>query len=299
MEHYIYANRQREQSILYLDHSYILGDDVARPRAILVTYRHTTVERSIDRINRHIAQRYGATIHDLPAQQLTDRDFIIDIPNKLSPRDIVGDSREWGPGFGVTIEKFEGEVERLKLASFRVTVHLKNIPLKIWSRATTTRILEVFGELGFIDDVSFDGRDRRAVYAMVDYHDGKMIPKYVMVYARGFWEWVFVVVMDWVAVNSLAPLDEDFLEGRNIHGKFSSEEVARKSLVWGMERQMNYFNQFRGGNSEGTESEEDNLEGLGPGQKENTGGYTEGENRAAAEGPTDGRTGGEQPYSKK
>jgi hypothetical protein len=247
MEHYIYANRQREQSILYLDHSYILGDDVARPRAILVTYRHTTVERSIDRINRHIAQRYGATIHDLPAQQLTDRDFIIDIPNKLSPRDIVGDSREWGPGFGVTIEKFEGEVERLKLASFRVTVHLKNIPLKIWSRATTTRILEVFGELGFIDDVSFDGRDRRAVYAMVDYHDGKMIPKYVMVYARGFWEWVFVVVMDWVAVNSLAPLDEDFLEGRNIHGKFSSEEVARKSLVWGMERQMNYFNQFRGG----------------------------------------------------
>jgi hypothetical protein len=69
-----------------------------------------------------------------------------------------------------------------------VTVHLKNIPLRLWSRAVTTRILKDFGELVFLDDVSFDGPDRRAVYAMMDCHDGRMISKSMMVHAGGFWE---------------------------------------------------------------------------------------------------------------
>jgi hypothetical protein len=45
---------------------------------------------------------------------------------------------------------------------------LKNIPLRLWSMAVATRILEDFGELVFLDDVSFDGQDRRTIYAMVD-----------------------------------------------------------------------------------------------------------------------------------
>jgi hypothetical protein len=120
--------------------------------------------------------------------RLTDRDFIIDIPNKLSPQDIIAESREWGPTYGVTAEKFEGEPELPRPAAVRVIVHLKNIPLRLWSRAVTIRILEDFGEPVFLDDVSFDGHDRKAVYVMVDCHDGWMIPKLVMVHVGGFWE---------------------------------------------------------------------------------------------------------------
>jgi hypothetical protein len=39
-----------------------------------------------------------------------------------------------------------------------MTVHLKNIPLKLWSRETTMRILEDFGEPAFIDDASWSAR---------------------------------------------------------------------------------------------------------------------------------------------
>jgi hypothetical protein len=118
--------------------------------------------------------------------RFTDKDFIIDIPNKLSSRDIIAESREWGPTYGVTVEKFEGEPERPRPAAVRVTVHLKNIPVRSWSRAVVTRILEDFGEPVFLDDVSFDGQDRRVVYTMVDCHDGRMISKLVMVHVGGF-----------------------------------------------------------------------------------------------------------------
>jgi hypothetical protein len=74
-----------------------------------------------------------------------------------SPQDILDDSREWGIKYGVLVEKFESEAERPRPVSVRVTVHLKNIPLKLWSRATATRILEDFQELIFLDDVFFDG----------------------------------------------------------------------------------------------------------------------------------------------
>jgi hypothetical protein len=43
--------------------------------------------------------------------RLIDRDFIIDTPNELSPRDIITESREWGPTYEVSVEKSEGDPE--------------------------------------------------------------------------------------------------------------------------------------------------------------------------------------------
>jgi hypothetical protein len=80
-------------------------------------------------------------------------------------------------------DKIPGGEHSPRPKSVRVTVHLKNIPLRMWSRATVTQILEDFGESVFIDDVCMEGTDRRAVYAMVDCHDGRMIPKSIMVHA--------------------------------------------------------------------------------------------------------------------
>jgi hypothetical protein len=67
-----------------------------------------------------------------------------------------------------------------------VTVHLKNIPLRLRSKTVAIRIPEDFGEPVFLNDVSFDGHDRRAVYAMVDCHDRRVILKSVMVHVGGF-----------------------------------------------------------------------------------------------------------------
>jgi hypothetical protein len=186
MEYYNNAPRQRNLSTLYLDRSYLLDEGASWDQTILVTYRHTNTDRSINCIRRYIARRYGASEQVLPAVRLTYRDFIIDIPNELSSRDIIAESREWGPIYGVTVEKFEGEPERPRSAVVRVTVHLNNIPLRLWSKAVATRILEDFSELVFLDDVSFDELYRRAVYTMVDCYDGRMIPKSVMVHVGGF-----------------------------------------------------------------------------------------------------------------
>jgi hypothetical protein len=95
------------------------------------------------------------------------------------------------------MEKFEGEPILPRPVFVRVTVHLKNIPLRIWSRAIAIKILEDFCEPVFIDDVCTDGPYRRAIYAMVDCHDGRMIPNLIMVHAGGRWEQVFVVLIDW------------------------------------------------------------------------------------------------------
>jgi hypothetical protein len=109
-----------------------------------------------------------------------------------------------------------------------VTVHLKKIPLRLWSRTVTTRILENFGEPVFLDDVSFDGHDRREIYTMVDCHDGRMIPKSVMVHVRGFWKQVFVTVIDWAAIDPPAPLENDYQFLRNRQGTFGTEDLARQ-----------------------------------------------------------------------
>jgi hypothetical protein len=61
-----------------------------------------------------------------------------------------------GPTYGVTVEKFEWEPERSRPYVVQVIVHLKNIPLKLWTREEVTRILEDFDEPFFLDDVSFD-----------------------------------------------------------------------------------------------------------------------------------------------
>jgi hypothetical protein len=74
------------------------------------------------------------------------------------------------------VDKFEGEPERRRPTTFRVTVHLKNIPLKLSSREMATRILEDFREPAFIDDATTVSSDRRTIIAMIDCHDGRMIP---------------------------------------------------------------------------------------------------------------------------
>jgi hypothetical protein len=117
----------------------------------------------------------------------------------------------------------------------------------MWSRTVVTRILEDFGEPVFLDDVSFDGHDRRAVYAMVDCHDGQMIPKSMMVNVGDFWEQVFVTVIDWAAIDSTIPLENNYHFLRNRQENFVTEDLARQSLVWGTDRLRTYYN--RGGES--------------------------------------------------
>jgi hypothetical protein len=177
--------------------------------------------------------------------RLIDKDFIIDIRNELSPRDIIAESREWGPTYGVTVENFEGELERPRPAVVRVTIHLNNVSLRLWSRAVATRILEDFGEPVFLDDVSFDEHDRRAVYTMVDCHDGRMIPKSVMVHVGDFWEQVFITIVNWVAIDPPMPLENDYQFLRNQQEKFGTEDLARRSLVWGTDRLRTYYNRNR------------------------------------------------------
>jgi hypothetical protein len=117
----------------------------------------------------------------------------------------------------------------------------------------TTRILEDFGEPIFLDDASFDGQDRRVVYAMVDCHDGRMILKSMMVHVGGFWEHVFITIIDWVTIDLPDPLEKDYQFLRNRQRKFRTEDLACQSLVWGTDRIRTYYNRD-GESSEGTES---------------------------------------------
>jgi hypothetical protein len=95
----------------------------------------------------------------------------MDIPDHLSPQDIVEESSEWGERLGVIVEKYDKASERPRPASIRVTVHLKNIPLRIWLTATVRRIMEDFGDPVVIDVSTTDEPDKRAVYGVVDCHD--------------------------------------------------------------------------------------------------------------------------------
>jgi hypothetical protein len=159
--------------------SYLSGEKVEWERAIVIIYLSSTVDRDINRVRRYLARHYGTRTEDMPSIRLIGEYFLINILNELSPRDTVNDSHDWASRQGIMVDKFEGEQEWRMLVSFRVTVHLKNIHLKLWSRETTTRILEDFEEPEFIDDATTIGPDRRAVYAMVDCHDGQMIsPQY-------------------------------------------------------------------------------------------------------------------------
>jgi hypothetical protein len=134
------------------------------------------------------------------------------------------------------VDKFEGEPEWRRLTTFGVTVHLKNILLKLWSRETASKILEKFREPAFIDDATTIGSDRCIIYAMVDYHDGRMIPLLVLVHAEGIWEGVFVIVVDLASIDGAPELVEDYLYGRTEHNVFDIEDSARKSLARGSQK---------------------------------------------------------------
>jgi Domain of unknown function (DUF4283) len=153
-----------------------LGEEAECGKAIVIIYLSSAADRDINQVRRYLTRRYGTRTGDLSSISLTGGDFLINIPNELSPRNIVNDSYDLTTRQGIIVDKFEGEPERRRLTTFRVTVHLKNILLKLWSREMITRILKDFGELAFIDDATTVGPDRCAIYAMVDCHDRRMIP---------------------------------------------------------------------------------------------------------------------------
>jgi hypothetical protein len=93
--------------MLYLDRSYLVGDEVEWGRAIVITYLSSAADGDINRVRRYLAHRYGARTEDLPSIRLTSEDFLINIPNVLSPRDIVNDSHDWAPRQDIVVDKFE------------------------------------------------------------------------------------------------------------------------------------------------------------------------------------------------
>jgi hypothetical protein len=80
--------------VLYLGRSYLLGEEAEWARAIVIMFSSSTTDRSIDYISRYIEHRYGATAANLPSIRLIDEDYLINIPDELSSRDIMEDSRD-------------------------------------------------------------------------------------------------------------------------------------------------------------------------------------------------------------
>jgi hypothetical protein len=108
--------------------------------------------------------------------------------------------------------------------------------------------LEDFGEPVFIDDVVTVGLDRRAIYAMVDCHNGHMIPPpSILVHTGGIWGEVFVIVVEWASINGPPKLAEGYMYGRTEHDVFGMEDSATKSLMRGSQRLWDFYhNQARG-----------------------------------------------------
>jgi hypothetical protein len=77
----------------------------------MITYLNFTANRDINRIRWYLTHYYGARTKDLSSIKLTCEDFLINIPNELSPQDIVNDSHDWAPRQGIVVDKFEGEPE--------------------------------------------------------------------------------------------------------------------------------------------------------------------------------------------
>jgi hypothetical protein len=223
----------------------------------LITYLSSAVDRDINRVRQYLARYYGTRTENLTSIRLTGDDFLINIPNELSPRDIVNDSHDWAPRQDIMVDKFEGEPKWRRPTTFGVMVHLKNILLKLWSRETASKILEEFREPAFIDDATTIGSDRCTIYAMVDYHDGQMIPLLVLVHAEGIWEEVFVIVVDLASIDGAPDLVEDYLYGRTEHNVFGIEDSARKSLARGSQRLWDFYrNQIEWGDSNKANSDE-------------------------------------------
>jgi hypothetical protein len=137
-----------------------------------------------------------------------------------------------------------------------VTVHLKNIPFKLWSREIAMRILKDFKESTFIDDATTVGSDRRVIYAMIDCHDGRMIYLSVLVHAEGIWEDIFVIVVDWTSIDGPPELAKNYLYGRTGQCIFDMDDSVRKSLARESQRIWNFYrNQEGGGDSNGANSD--------------------------------------------
>jgi hypothetical protein len=91
MDRYLYTNRQKLRSTLYLDKSYLVGDEAEWGRAFVITYLSSAMDKDINWVWRYLARRYGAWTEDLPSIRLIGEDFLINIPNELSPQE----NNEW------------------------------------------------------------------------------------------------------------------------------------------------------------------------------------------------------------
>jgi hypothetical protein len=129
MSSYEYASRQNQRVALYLDLSYLVGDGTEWSRAIVVTYLRNAIGQNIDRVRQYIRRWYGTYMADLPAIQVTDFDYLVNIPDHLSPMDIVNESMNWAPRDNIEVTKYDREFERYRPLSIRIIIHIKNIPL--------------------------------------------------------------------------------------------------------------------------------------------------------------------------
>jgi hypothetical protein len=63
-----------------------------------------------------------------------------------------------------------------------------------------------------------------------------------MVHVGGFWEQIFITVIDWAAIHPPIPLENNYEFLRNQQGKFGTEDLARQSLFWGTDKLRTYYN---------------------------------------------------------
>jgi hypothetical protein len=89
----IYATRQRESSTLYLDSAHLQGEEAGWLRAVIITFINQDSDWDINWVHRQLARRYGAREVTLLAIWITREDFLINIPDELSPSDIMEESQ--------------------------------------------------------------------------------------------------------------------------------------------------------------------------------------------------------------
>jgi hypothetical protein len=79
----------------------------------VISYQHNALGQDIDRIQRYLARRYGVHPVDLPVKQVTDLDYLIDIPDHLSPTPMdMNESTEWATRQNIEVTKYDKASER-------------------------------------------------------------------------------------------------------------------------------------------------------------------------------------------
>jgi hypothetical protein len=132
----------------------------------------------------------------------------------------------------------------------------------LWSKATTTRILEEFGEPIFIDKSITDGPDRWAVYAKIDCHDPRLIPHVMNVHTGPIWEEV-VIVVGWEMSDVPQDLIRDYRSIRTRDRVFASENQARSTLLQFGDMLKDYMrSQWGGWPGDDADDQEDDLEDM-------------------------------------